>query len=87
MQFPFGKGSFPPWGGGTAGRFGHCLRRWPQRLRRARSPISTLREAVPMYASAQPLDFLARTKNASYPNRKLQVSQPVSFDVEKPGGH
>ena len=33
--------------------------RWPQRLRRARSPISTLREAVPMYASAQTLDFLA----------------------------
>ncbi len=42
---------------------------------------------VPMYASAQSLDFLARTKNATYPNRKLQVSQPVSFDVEKPGGH
>ncbi|MFZ0931614.1 MAG: hypothetical protein WAN11_23635, partial [Syntrophobacteraceae bacterium] len=50
---------------------------------------------VPMYASAQPLDFLApfgaalgnpemagrqtvraRTKNASFPNRKLLVSHP-----------
>src|SRR5208283_6078258 len=35
------------------------LWRWPQRLRRARSPISTLREAVHRYASAQPHDFLA----------------------------
>jgi len=33
-------------------------------------------EAVPMYASAQPLDFLARTKNPSFPNRKLPVSHP-----------
>ncbi len=31
---------------------------------------------VPMYASAQPLDFLARTKNASFPNRKPLVSNP-----------
>ncbi|MGO9020679.1 MAG: DNA-processing protein DprA [Syntrophobacteraceae bacterium] len=29
-----------------------------------------------MYASAQPLDFLARTKNASFPNPKLLVSHP-----------
>ncbi len=41
-----------------------------------RTRISTLREAVPMYASAQPLDFLARAKNASSPNRKLLVSNP-----------
>jgi len=27
--------------------------------------------AYPLYASAQPLDFLARTKHASFPNRKL----------------
>ena len=33
--------------------------------------ISTLREAVPKYASAQPLDFLASTKNASSSNRNL----------------
>jgi hypothetical protein len=33
-----------------------------------------------MYASAQPLDFLARTKNASFPNRKLPVSYPVFPD-------
>ncbi len=31
---------------------------------------------VPMYASAQPLDFLARTKNASFPNRKPLMSNP-----------
>jgi|GEM_PF-1111384 hypothetical protein len=33
--------------------------------------ISTLREAVPKYASAQPLYFLASTKNASFSNRNL----------------
>jgi len=27
-----------------------------------------------MYASAQPIDFLARAKNASFPNCKLLVS-------------
>ena len=31
---------------------------------------------VHRYASAQPLDFLASTKNASFPTRKLQVSHP-----------
>ena len=31
---------------------------------------------VPMYASAQSLDFLAWTKNPSFPNRKLLVSHP-----------
>ena len=31
---------------------------------------------VPMYASAQSLDFLARTKNPSFPNRKPTVSHP-----------
>jgi hypothetical protein len=36
-----------------------------------KSLISTLREAVPKYASAQPLDFLASTKNASFSNRNL----------------
>jgi apolipoprotein N-acyltransferase len=35
-----------------------------------------------MYASAQPLDFLARTKNPSFPNWKLIVSHP-----EFPDGH
>jgi hypothetical protein len=34
---------------------------------------------VLMYASAQPLDFLARTKNPSFPNRKLLVSYKVKF--------
>jgi hypothetical protein len=29
-----------------------------------------------MYASAQFLDFLARTKNPSFPNRKPTVSHP-----------
>jgi hypothetical protein len=33
-----------------------------------------------MYASAQALDFLARTKNTSFPNRKLQASHPVFPD-------
>jgi len=37
---------------------------------------------VPMYASAQPLDFLARTKNPSFPNWKPIVSHP-----EFPDGH
>jgi hypothetical protein len=36
-----------------------------------------------MYASAQSLDFLAWTKNPSFPNRKLLVSHPV-FPDEKP---
>jgi len=31
---------------------------------------------VPMYASAQPLDFLARTKKSSFPNWKPLVSHP-----------
>jgi len=31
---------------------------------------------VPVYASAQSLDFLARTKNPSFPNRKQAVSHP-----------
>ena len=31
---------------------------------------------VPMYASAQSLDFLARTKNPSFPNQKPLVSHP-----------
>jgi len=43
-----------------------------------------------MYASAQALDFLVRTKNTSFPNRKLQVSHPVFSDGHKlwcdPGG-
>jgi len=38
-----------------------------------RSRISTLREAVPMYASAQAHDFLAGGGNASFPNRKLLI--------------
>ena len=38
--------------------------------------------SVLMYASAQPLDFLARTKNASFPNWKPMVSHP-----EFPDGH
>ena len=36
-----------------------------------------------MYASAQALDFLARTKNTSFPNRKLLVSHPVFPDGHK----
>ncbi len=36
---------------------------------------------VPMYASAQPLDFLARTKNTSFSNRKL-----LAFHPELPDG-
>ena len=35
---------------------------------------------VPMYASAQSLDFLAMTKNCSLPNRKQIVSHPVFPD-------
>jgi hypothetical protein len=35
-----------------------------------------------MYASAQALYFLARTKNTSFPNRKLLISYP-----EFPEGH
>jgi hypothetical protein len=31
---------------------------------------------VPMYASAQSLDFFARTKNPSFPNWKPEVSHP-----------
>jgi hypothetical protein len=31
---------------------------------------------VPMYASAQSLDFLAMTKNCSFPNRKQLISHP-----------
>src|SRR6266568_5257279 len=31
---------------------------------------------IQSYASAQSLDFLARTKNPSFPNRKLVVSHP-----------
>jgi hypothetical protein len=31
---------------------------------------------VPKYASAQPLDFLASTKNASFSNRKLLLFHP-----------
>ncbi len=57
-----------------------------------------------MYASAQPIDFLApfgaalgnpemaghqtvraRTKNASFPNRKLLVSYKVKFSYVHPG--
>ena len=38
-----------------------------------------------MYASTQPLDFLARTKNPSFPNRKLQVSYKVKFSYVYPG--
>jgi len=34
---------------------------------------------VPMYASAQSLDFLARTKNPSFPIRKLPVPYPDTF--------
>jgi hypothetical protein len=30
-----------------------------------------------VYASAQSLDFLARTKNPSFPNRKPIVSHPA----------
>jgi len=80
--FPSGKGPFPPWGlgTGTAGRLGHCLRRWPQRLRGARSSISTLREAVLMYASAQALAFLAITENPSLPNRNL-AGRGICLDV------
>gem|GEM_PF-4191297 len=37
---------------------------------------------VPKYASAQPLDFLASTKNASFSNRK-----PPEFHPEFPDGH
>jgi hypothetical protein len=37
---------------------------------------------VPTYASAQPLDFLAKTKNPSFPNWKPEVSYP-----EFPDGH
>ncbi|MFZ0932576.1 MAG: hypothetical protein WAN11_28510, partial [Syntrophobacteraceae bacterium] len=63
-----------------------------------RHNISTLREAVHRYGSAQPIDFLtpfgaalgnpemagrqtvrARTKNASFPTRKLLVSHKVKF--------
>jgi len=43
-----------------------------------------------MYASAQPLDFLARMKNASFPNWKLQMSHKVKFsyvDPVFPDGH
>ena len=66
--------------------------------------VSTLREAVHRYASAQPIDFLApfgvalgnpemegrqtvraRTKNASFPNRKLPVSHKVKFSYVHPG--
>ena len=46
---------------------------------RTLSRISTLREAVQVYASAQALDFLARTKNASFPDRKLQVSYKLTL--------
>ena len=35
---------------------------------------------VPKYASAQALAFLDRTKNASFPNRKLQVPHPLFPD-------
>jgi hypothetical protein len=35
-----------------------------------------------MYASAQPLDFLARTKNPSFPNWK-----PVVYHPKFPDGH
>jgi hypothetical protein len=37
---------------------------------------------VPMYASAQPLDFLATAKNPSFPTRKLASDHP-----EFPDGH
>jgi len=50
---------------------------------KTQSQISTLRETVQMYASAQPLDFLARTKNASFPNLKLLVSYRM-FPVTRP---
>jgi hypothetical protein len=40
---------------------------------------------VHRYASAQPLDFLARTKNASFPNRKLPVTYKVKFSYVHPG--
>jgi hypothetical protein len=36
--------------------------------------------ACATYASAQSLDFLAWTKNPSFPNRKLLVSHPVILD-------
>jgi hypothetical protein len=43
---------------------------------------------VPMYASARSIDFLARTKNPRFPNRKLKVSHPEFPDgnylVQKP---
>jgi hypothetical protein len=37
---------------------------------------------VPMYASAQSLDFLAWTKNPSFPDRK-----PIVFHPEFPDGN
>ena len=47
--------------------------------------VSTLREGVPMYASAQALDFLARAENPSFPNRKLLVTYKVKFSYVHPG--
>jgi len=47
--------------------------------------ISTLREAVPMYASAQPLDFLAMTENASFSNRKQPAFHPEFPDGRELG--
>ena len=38
---------------------------------------------VPMYASAQSLNFLAWTKNYSFPDRKLLVSHPEFPDGNK----
>jgi hypothetical protein len=37
-----------------------------------------------MYASAQHLDFLVKTKNASLPNRKLPVTHPEFPDGNYP---
>src|SRR6056297_2777315 len=36
---------------------------------------------IPMYASAQVLDFLAMTKNSSFPFRKLHWAQPEFPDT------
>jgi hypothetical protein len=44
------------------------------------SPPTHPRGGTHMYASAQAIDFLAITKNASFPNRKLPVVHPVFPD-------
>jgi hypothetical protein len=40
-----------------------------------------------VYASAQPLNFLARTKNVSFPNRKLLVFRAVFPDENEVDDH